>query len=88
MIISLNKEKDLNFHISRGLYFMLLTYMISILAVSSWLEFWVWFNFSLVGTWVLLEGKRLREIEILEKRGKRKVYENQGHVITNNISNS
>lgn len=63
-VISLNKEKDLNFHISRGLYFMLLTYMISTLVVSGWLEFWVWFNFSLVGTWVLLEGRRLRKKSI------------------------
>jgi O-antigen ligase len=61
-VIRLNKSKDLNFHISRGLYFMLLTYMISTLAVSGWLAFWVWFNFSIVGTWVLLESRRLREI--------------------------
>ncbi len=62
-VIRLNKSKDLNFHISRGLYFMLLTYMISTLVVSGWLEFWAWFIFSIVGTWVLLEGRRLREIK-------------------------
>jgi len=77
-VIRLNKSNDLNFHISRGLYFMLSTYMISTLVVSGWLEFWAWFNFSIVGIWVLLEGRRLNE----------KVYENQSDVITINISNS
>lgn len=61
-LIRLNRVKDLNFHISRGLYFMVLTYMISTFVVSGWLEFWVWFNFSIVGTWVLLEGRRLRKV--------------------------
>lgn len=61
-VIRLNKAKDLNFHISQGLFFMLLTYIISTLVVSGWLEFWVWFIFSVVGTWVLLEYRRLREI--------------------------
>jgi len=61
-VISLNKANDLNLHISRGFYFMLLTYMISTLVVSGWLEFWVWFNFSIAGTWVYHENKRLKEI--------------------------
>jgi O-antigen ligase len=61
-VIGLNKAKDLNFHISKGLFFMLLIYIISTLVVSGWLEFWVWFIFSVVGTWVLLEYRRLREI--------------------------
>lgn len=61
-VIRLNKSNDLNLHISRGLYFMLLTYMFSTLFLTGWLEFWVWFNFSMVGTWILLEGRRLKEI--------------------------
>jgi O-antigen ligase len=63
-VISLNNANDLNLHISRGLYFMVLTYIISTLVVSGWLEFWVWFNFSVAGTWVYHESKRLREIEV------------------------
>ncbi len=62
-VISLNKTRDLNFHISRGLYFVILTYIFSTLIVSGWLEFWVWFNISIIGTWVLHESKRLMGIQ-------------------------
>lgn len=67
-VIKLNKFKDLNFYISRGLYFMILTYMFSNLIVSGWLEFWAWFNFSIIGTWVLLESRRLKEMQTNNRR--------------------
>lgn len=67
-VIRLNKSNDLNFHISRGLYFMLLLYLISNLFSGGWLAFWVWFNFSIIGSWVLFEGRRLKEN--LDSKGK------------------
>jgi len=67
-VIRLNKANDLNFHISRGLYFMLALYLISNLYSGGWLAFWVWFNFSIIGSWVLLEGRRLKEI--FDSKGK------------------
>jgi O-antigen ligase len=62
-VIRLNAANDLNLHISRGLYFMLLTYVISTLLVSGWLTFWAWFSFSIIGSWVKFEDRRLREID-------------------------
>ncbi len=58
-VVRLNSARDLNFHISRGLFFMMLTYVTSTLVISGWLEFWAWFNFALVGTWVFFETMRL-----------------------------
>ena len=59
-VIRLNTANDLNVHISRALYLMALTYVVAGLFASGWLEFWAWFIFSIIGTWLLLENRRLK----------------------------